>query len=340
MEWANLCLNAVVELMACTTSDHLPICVDNKGKLDLQTRRHKPKIYRFEQMWLRASECEDVIARAWNSDNQRSSGRGTLQRIADTSQALIRWNKTSFGNVQRNIKNKMERIKSLRSRRPSEDSLSEEGRDLGIQKIHVEGDSLTVINAVNSEGVDRSLIGSITEAIKAELALFSSTICTHIRRNGNSVAHGLARLATSGIEPRKWMGDIHPPLRHLVEAEAPREMMVSEDLWDIGQHSWYLLIVSGQHASHSFTEEPLPCHAWLIECLVDSPFRHGRAYVGWRFWCVSILKQGRDQALFEPSTGKDGACVGWRFWCVSILKQGRDQALFEPSTGKDGTEHE
>ncbi|KAL6965758.1 hypothetical protein U1Q18_036813 [Sarracenia purpurea var. burkii] len=84
------------------------------------------------------------------------------------------------------------------------------------------------------------------------------------------------------------------------------EMMVSEDLWDIGQHSWYLLIVSGQHASHSFTEEPLLCHAWLIECLVDSLFRHGRAYVGWRFWCVSILKQGRDQALFEPSTGKDG----------------------------------
>ncbi|KAL6959372.1 hypothetical protein U1Q18_039522, partial [Sarracenia purpurea var. burkii] len=68
------------------------------------------------------------------------------------------------------------------------------------------------------------------------------------------------------------------------------EMMVSEDLWDIGQHSRYLLIDSGQHTSHSFTEELLPCFAWLIECLVDSPFRHGRGSFGNSLCWLEVLE--------------------------------------------------
>ncbi|KAL7000921.1 hypothetical protein U1Q18_002073 [Sarracenia purpurea var. burkii] len=69
-------------------------------------------------------------------------------------------------------------------------------RDLGIQNIHIEGDSLTVIKEINSTGEDRSYLGGIMEAIKAELALFSSSKSSHIHRNGNSVAHELVRLAT------------------------------------------------------------------------------------------------------------------------------------------------
>ncbi|KAL6989330.1 hypothetical protein U1Q18_015080 [Sarracenia purpurea var. burkii] len=67
---------------------------------------------------------------------------------------------------------------------------------------------------------DRSHIGGIKKAIKAELALFSSSTCSHIRRRGNMVAHELASLATSIGESRKWYSDIYPPLRHLVATEA------------------------------------------------------------------------------------------------------------------------
>ncbi|KAL6990924.1 hypothetical protein U1Q18_009045 [Sarracenia purpurea var. burkii] len=77
----------------------------------------------------------------------------------------------------------------------------------------MEGDSLTVINAIKSDGDDRSYIGGVMEAAKAELALFSRLVCSHIRRKGNSIAHELARLATSINEARVWYGDIHSPLR-------------------------------------------------------------------------------------------------------------------------------
>ncbi|KAL6988425.1 hypothetical protein U1Q18_014175, partial [Sarracenia purpurea var. burkii] len=65
-------------------------------------------------------------------------------------------------------------------------------RNLGIRNVHIEGDSLTVINAIKSDGEDRSYIGGIMEAAKTELALFSCSVVSHIRRKGNSIAHELA----------------------------------------------------------------------------------------------------------------------------------------------------
>ncbi|KAL6989882.1 hypothetical protein U1Q18_015633 [Sarracenia purpurea var. burkii] len=94
-------------------------------------------------------------------------------------------------------------------------------KDLGIINIHVEGDLLTVVKAINFAGIDRSHIGGITEAIKAELNLFTNSICSHMRRKGNSISHELVRLATMINEPMNWVGDIYPPRRYLVAAEAP-----------------------------------------------------------------------------------------------------------------------
>ncbi|KAL6979888.1 hypothetical protein U1Q18_021544 [Sarracenia purpurea var. burkii] len=94
-------------------------------------------------------------------------------------------------------------------------------RELGIRHVHLEGDSLNVIKAINSMDVDRSHIGGIIEATKAEIALFTNSICSHIRRKGNSIAHALARLATSISAPRTWLGDTYPPIRKLAAEEAP-----------------------------------------------------------------------------------------------------------------------
>ncbi|KAL6989979.1 hypothetical protein U1Q18_015731, partial [Sarracenia purpurea var. burkii] len=94
-------------------------------------------------------------------------------------------------------------------------------RDLGIQHAHFEGDSLNVIKAINSSDVDRSHIGGIIDAAKAELAFFTKSTCSHIRRKGNSIAHELARFATLISAPRTWLGDTHPPIRSLAAAEAP-----------------------------------------------------------------------------------------------------------------------
>ncbi|KAL6995976.1 hypothetical protein U1Q18_006114 [Sarracenia purpurea var. burkii] len=93
-------------------------------------------------------------------------------------------------------------------------------RDIGIQHVHFEGDSLNVIKAINSKDVDRSHIGGIIEATKAELALFTKSMCSHIRMQGNSIAHELVRFATSSSASRTWLGDTHPSIRILATAEA------------------------------------------------------------------------------------------------------------------------
>ncbi|KAL6957894.1 hypothetical protein U1Q18_045030 [Sarracenia purpurea var. burkii] len=81
-------------------------------------------------MWLKSEECENIIKKAWNSNNQGEGGWSITQRIAVTSRALSRWNMKNFGNVQRNIKHKMEQLKLYRSSNPTEENTAEEGRIL------------------------------------------------------------------------------------------------------------------------------------------------------------------------------------------------------------------
>ncbi|KAL6962164.1 hypothetical protein U1Q18_037118 [Sarracenia purpurea var. burkii] len=181
---------------------------EDKGNSATQSGGQKPKIYRFEQMWLKEAECEEVVARDWTSNIQTVVGRGITQRLADTSRALSKWNKEKFEKVsshnqERDIKrqapgsdfykanfdgatkkNGHDNIGVvIRDSRGSvvasmanpvqhnnDSDLVESlalwkavklAKDLGIKNIHVEGDSLTVVKAINSAGIDRSHIGGV-----------------------------------------------------------------------------------------------------------------------------------------------------------------------------------
>ena len=61
--WCGLFPKAKVWSVEATCSDHLPIFVDpNPSGFILQHPR-----FRFENVWLRESECEDVIQRSWSA---------------------------------------------------------------------------------------------------------------------------------------------------------------------------------------------------------------------------------------------------------------------------------
>ncbi|KAL6952192.1 hypothetical protein U1Q18_048492 [Sarracenia purpurea var. burkii] len=108
---------------------------------------------------------------------------------------------------------------------------------LNVNKLHLEGDLLSVINAITSTAEDFSLSGAIIEDInaitstaedfslsgaiiediKSLLRGFRNSICTHIPRMGNSVAHALSRLAISMGKPFTWSCDTHQALIQIVE---------------------------------------------------------------------------------------------------------------------------
>ncbi|XP_059456501.1 uncharacterized protein LOC132186539 [Corylus avellana] len=67
--------------------------------------------------------------------------------------------------------------------------------DLCLTQVHFEGDAKSVIDSVNSEAKDCSWMGHIIEDIKLELRVFQQWKLTFTRREGNQVAHLLAKYA-------------------------------------------------------------------------------------------------------------------------------------------------
>ncbi|XP_028073297.1 uncharacterized protein LOC114275455 [Camellia sinensis] len=72
--WQLLFPHAKVYPIACTSSDHLPICVDICGAKD---QRQSPasgyRMYRFEAMWLRHASCEQIVADNWLNSSRCST---------------------------------------------------------------------------------------------------------------------------------------------------------------------------------------------------------------------------------------------------------------------------
>ena len=66
-------------------------------------------------------------------------------------------------------------------------------KELGFDKVIVEGDSATNITSINGGHMDYSVLGHVLMYIKCLFYSFSYVSVTHTYREGNSVAHKLAR---------------------------------------------------------------------------------------------------------------------------------------------------
>ncbi|XP_074378461.1 uncharacterized protein LOC141719998 [Apium graveolens] len=61
-DWCNLFPQAEVQVLEVATSDHLPLYL----QLNKKVYRRKERRFRFENSWLRESECEIVVKNGWN----------------------------------------------------------------------------------------------------------------------------------------------------------------------------------------------------------------------------------------------------------------------------------
>ena len=78
---------------------------------------------------------------------------------------------------------------------------------LNFQSVF-EGDSETIIKALNLDSSCLSPFGHIAEDARTLTSNFVSFCFSHVRRQGNAVADKLAKLAKYSPCPRYWSDDI------------------------------------------------------------------------------------------------------------------------------------
>ncbi|XP_042969095.1 uncharacterized protein LOC122301780 [Carya illinoinensis] len=81
--------------------------------------------------------------------------------------------------------------------------------ELNFWNAQLEGDALTIVNAVNSLEVNWEWHGQLIEDLKALLKNRRNWTMSYVNRSCNSVAHSLAKMALSVSEELVWMED-HP----------------------------------------------------------------------------------------------------------------------------------
>ena len=88
--------------------------------------------------------------------------------------------------------------------------------EIGVSRAVLEGDSLVVIKALSDESVSLAPFGLLVEDVKVLFQCFSQLLYSHTKREGNSVAHSLARYAIDIPNFSVWMEDVPPQFFHVL----------------------------------------------------------------------------------------------------------------------------
>ena len=80
--------------------------------------------------------------------------------------------------------------------------------ELGFQNAILKGDSLGLIQALKAEDHKLSPLGLLVEDVKLFANNFVRLSYSHIKRNGNSVAHNLAKHAICIPDFQVWMKNV------------------------------------------------------------------------------------------------------------------------------------
>ena len=91
--------------------------------------------------------------------------------------------------------------------------------ELGFDNITLEGDSEVLIKSLVNGNNSLAHCGHLLEDIHVLMARFSSFRLSHVRRHCNSLAHALARRASSTSDLSIWMEEIPSDLNSVYLAD-------------------------------------------------------------------------------------------------------------------------
>ena len=84
--------------------------------------------------------------------------------------------------------------------------------ELGLYNVVLEGDSLSVINALRDECKSMSSYGHVTTVIRQVMTSFREAKVCHVYREGNILAHSLSLMALDVESKVVWIEDVPPSL--------------------------------------------------------------------------------------------------------------------------------
>ena len=90
--------------------------------------------------------------------------------------------------------------------------------EIGLNKGVLEGDSLILMNALNSNSHSLAQFGHIINDIQYLASQFSIISFSHLRRHCNTVAHSIARRAISFSSLQVWMEDVSLEIANVLQA--------------------------------------------------------------------------------------------------------------------------
>jgi ribonuclease HI len=92
-------------------------------------------------------------------------------------------------------------------------------RSRGYSNIMLEGDSLEVVKSINNSGLNWTRIGPIVSDIKEVMRSFSNWQVGHIKKEGNVIAHKLAKFGIQHGFDRIWLDCLPDCIREVVLSE-------------------------------------------------------------------------------------------------------------------------
>ena len=91
--------------------------------------------------------------------------------------------------------------------------------DLGVQHDILKTDSLVLVKALREGTKFLSTVGLVLDEIRNMINFFTELHYSHVKREGNIVAHKLARHVICVLNFVVWMKDVPPPLFPVVLAD-------------------------------------------------------------------------------------------------------------------------
>ena len=92
-------------------------------------------------------------------------------------------------------------------------------RELSLFSVIVEGDSMLVVQAVTNKRENLTLFGHVVKEIHGLCSSFTRISFQHVRREGNKLAHALARRAVLSADIVVWVEELPTDLEDVFQMD-------------------------------------------------------------------------------------------------------------------------
>ncbi|XP_075662978.1 uncharacterized protein LOC142632468 [Castanea sativa] len=92
-------------------------------------------------------------------------------------------------------------------------------KELCLFSVIVEGDSKRIVQAVNNKGENLTMFGYVIKEIQDSCSSFSRISFQQVRREGNKLAHSLARRAVVSADTDVWVEELPTDLEDVFQMD-------------------------------------------------------------------------------------------------------------------------